>query len=148
MATARAPRAHDLEVALSALISWATRNDVHQETMRRARCDLPKGHAWLLTRLDTCGPLRLGELATVLGVDASTLSPQVQRLERDGLVAREADPDDRRAVLVRVTPAGRRLLTRMHVGRRTVLTERLRDWTQTEREQAAAVLARLAQALQ
>lgn len=43
------PKAGDLEVALSSLVSWATRNDVHQETMRRAKCDLPRGHAWLLT---------------------------------------------------------------------------------------------------
>lgn len=147
MAPARPPRPTDLEVALTSLVAWATRNDVHQEAMRRAKCDLPRGYAWLLARLDVCTPMRLGEVASVIGVDASTLSPQVQRLERDGLVVREVDPEDRRAVLVRVTPAGRRLLARLHVGRRALLAERLRDWTQAEREQAAAVLARLAEAL-
>jgi hypothetical protein len=27
----------DLEYAVSVIVAWATRNDVHQETMRRAR---------------------------------------------------------------------------------------------------------------
>lgn len=98
-------------------------------------------------RLDSRAPIRLGGLALALGVDGSTLTPQVQRLERDGLVVREADPDDRRAARVRLTPAGRGLLARMHTGRRALLAEKPATWTQAEREQAALVLARLARAL-
>jgi DNA-binding MarR family transcriptional regulator len=137
----------DIEHAISAIVLWATRNDIHRETMRRARCDLPSGHVWLLTRLETCGPVRLGELAALLGIDNSTLTPQAQRLEREGLVVRETDPSDGRAALLRVTRTGERLLARLHASRRTLLVERLAEWPAADRARAAAILFRLASAL-
>jgi DNA-binding MarR family transcriptional regulator len=38
-------------------------------------------------------------------------SKLVDRIERSGLIARERDPDDRRASRVALTPAGKRKLT-------------------------------------
>jgi DNA-binding MarR family transcriptional regulator len=137
----------DIELAVTAITAWAIRNDVHQETMRLAECDLPKGHAWLLCRLSTCDPIRLGELASALGIDSSTLTPQAQRLERDGLVIREPDPSDGRATLLRLTLAGHALLARVQASRRALLTARLHSWTDAERARAATILSRLAAAL-
>jgi DNA-binding MarR family transcriptional regulator len=136
-----------IEVAFSAIIAWAGRQDVHQEMMRRARCDLPPGHAWLLARLNSCGPLRIGALAVALGIDNSTITPQIQRLEREGLIARKADPRDRRAALVEITYPGKQLLTRLQNSRRAMLNEKLRDWPLGDRESVAAVVSRLASAL-
>ena len=42
-------------------------------------------------------PLRLGELAGRLAVEASHVTRQVQQLERTGYLTRVPDPDDRRA---------------------------------------------------
>jgi DNA-binding MarR family transcriptional regulator len=136
-----------LESALSIVVAWALRHDIHEETMRRARCDLPRAHASLLSRLSSCGPLRIGELALMLGVDNSTITPQAQRLERDGLIVREPDPTDGRASVLRITSAGRQLLRRLHRSRRAILLERLRDWPENDRAAAAAALSRLARAL-
>jgi DNA-binding MarR family transcriptional regulator len=52
------------------------------------------------------GGLRLGVLAAQLGVTAATTSDSVAALARKGLVAKAALAGDRRAVLVRLTPAG------------------------------------------
>jgi DNA-binding MarR family transcriptional regulator len=136
-----------IEVALSAIISWAARQDVREETMRRAHCTLPPAHAWVLLRLSTCGPLRIGALAMALGIDSSTITPQLQRLERDGLVVRKADPSDRRAALVEITPSGQKLLTRLQRSRQAMLKEKLQDWSAHEREAVAAVIDRLASAI-
>jgi DNA-binding MarR family transcriptional regulator len=136
-----------LESALSIIVAWALRHDIHEETMRRAKCDLPRAQTSLLTRLSSCGPLRIGELAVMLGVDNSTITPQAQRLERDGLIVREADPTDRRAAVLRITSAGRELLRRLHRSRRDILLERLGDWPEHDRAAAAAALSRLARAL-
>jgi DNA-binding MarR family transcriptional regulator len=136
-----------IEVALSAIIAWASRQDVQQEMMRRARCDLPPGHAWLLARLNSCGPLRVGALALALGVDNSTITPQIQRLEREGLIARKPDPLDRRAALVEITHSGKRVLARLQHSRQAMLTEKLGDWPLGDRESVAAVVSRLATAL-
>jgi DNA-binding MarR family transcriptional regulator len=137
----------DIAQAITLIVAWATRNDVQQDTMRRARCRLPRGHVWLLARLASSEPTRLSDLATSLGVDQSTLTPQAKRLECDGLIARETDPHDRRASLLRVTRAGHQLLCRLRSARQATFDALLEDWPETERAQAAAVLNRLAERL-
>ncbi len=49
---------------------------------------------------------RLGEKAAL---DRSSLTGILDRMERDGLVERVASPEDRRSVLVRLTPKARAL---------------------------------------
>jgi DNA-binding MarR family transcriptional regulator len=56
------------------------------------------------------GPLTLGALAAAEQVRPPTMTRVVQSLERDGLVKRETVADDARAVLIRATPRGARLL--------------------------------------
>jgi MarR family transcriptional regulator, lower aerobic nicotinate degradation pathway regulator len=51
------------------------------------------------------------ELARLLDLDKSSVTGLVDRAERRGLVARAPSPADRRAVLVRLTDAGRSLVT-------------------------------------
>ncbi len=51
--------------------------------------------------------MRLTELADRLAVNRSTASESVSALERKGLVERERDPEDGRAVRHRLTPAGK-----------------------------------------
>jgi hypothetical protein len=45
-------------------------------------------------------------LAARLEVEAPHVTRQVQRLEKVGCAARGADPDDRRAQLIQLTPSG------------------------------------------
>ncbi len=56
------------------------------------------------------GPTTLGALARAEHVSAPTMSRLVSGLERDRFVVREVDEDDARAVRVRATPKGRRVL--------------------------------------
>jgi DNA-binding MarR family transcriptional regulator len=57
------------------------------------------------------GSMRVGDLARALRVTVGGTSKLVDRIERAGLIAREPDPDDRRASRVALTVAGRRKLT-------------------------------------
>jgi DNA-binding MarR family transcriptional regulator len=136
-----------IEQALTMILSWGNRHDVQQETMRRAQCDLPRGHIWLLGRLSQCSGARLSDLAQSLGVDKSTLTPPARRLLREGLIARQADPTDRRAAILEVTPAGEELLARLHSAGRAMLSELLMDWTADEQAGMAVMLTRLAAVL-
>ena len=56
------------------------------------------------------GTTTVGGLARAEQVSAPTMSRLVTGLEHDGFVVREADPADARAVRVRATPKGRRVL--------------------------------------
>jgi DNA-binding MarR family transcriptional regulator len=57
------------------------------------------------------GSMRVGDLARALRVTVGGTSKLVDRIERAGLIAREPDPDDRRASRVALTTAGKRRLT-------------------------------------
>jgi MarR family transcriptional regulator, organic hydroperoxide resistance regulator len=57
------------------------------------------------------GSMRVGDLARALRVTVGGTSKLVDRIERAGLIAREPDPDDRRASRLVLTTAGKRKLT-------------------------------------
>ena len=57
--------------------------------------------------------LTQGQLALRVGIKDSTLVPQLDALERDGLIERRESPNDRRAKTVRVTRAAKPLLDRI-----------------------------------
>jgi DNA-binding MarR family transcriptional regulator len=74
----------------------------------------------VLFTLSTCEGrgLRLNELNDHVLLAQSSLSRLVERLERQGLVARESTPEDGRGVVVRLTEEGARLqreIGRAHV---------------------------------
>jgi DNA-binding MarR family transcriptional regulator len=51
-----------------------------------------------------------GRLTSALMLTSGGMTSRLDRLERAGLVARRPDPEDRRALLVTLTPAGRDLI--------------------------------------
>jgi DNA-binding MarR family transcriptional regulator len=55
------------------------------------------------------GPLSVKDLSGLLLLDPGTLSPLVKRLEAAGLVRRDRDPRDERALAIALTDAGRAL---------------------------------------
>jgi len=61
----------------------------------------------LALRAIVLGPLRMGELASELGVSVATASRTVDALAARDLVQRESDPTDARAVHVCATPRGK-----------------------------------------
>lgn len=57
------------------------------------------------------GSMRVGDLAKALRVTVGGTSKLVDRIEAAGLIARQADPEDRRAARVILTTQGKRKLT-------------------------------------
>jgi MarR family transcriptional regulator, transcriptional regulator for hemolysin len=53
------------------------------------------------------------ELAKAVGIEGPTLTHHLDAMERDELVRRRRDPDNRRAVRVELTPKGRRLFEKL-----------------------------------
>ncbi|MGC1185737.1 MAG: MarR family transcriptional regulator [Candidatus Dormiibacterota bacterium] len=138
----------ELERAVTVIVRWSNSREVQVETMRRARCDLPLGAVTMLQRIAICGPVHPSQLAAYYGVDNSTITPKLQRLEGAGLVAREPDPRDGRAALLRITATGQRLRKRLHLARRTMLEELLREWSPGDQGRLAQALTRLAARLE
>jgi DNA-binding MarR family transcriptional regulator len=58
--------------------------------------------------------IRMGELSVALGVTARNVTTIVDGLEREGLVVRIPDPQDRRAILLALTPSGQEHIASVH----------------------------------
>ena len=69
-------------------------------------CGMTVAQAATLEALRSEGPLRLGALGRRLGVAPSTMTRNLVRLEERGLVRREADREDARSAVVRLSEAG------------------------------------------
>jgi DNA-binding MarR family transcriptional regulator len=71
------------------------------------------------------GEMRLSDLAERDGLNPTMVSRVVGALEKSGWVARSQHPDDGRAVLAEVTPAGRDLYERLQRERAALIDEYL-----------------------
>ena len=101
------------------------------------------GMGHLLAALFAEDGLTLSGLTAHTGLALSSVSEMVKRMERAGLLKRERDSEDRRAVRVRLTAAGRCLEPRVRV-----IAKRLRNvledgFTAAESRQLRAGLSRV-----
>lgn len=78
----------------------------------RPRTELPGASRAVLEHLALAGPLAIGEAAAHMRRAQSVISEIVTHLERDGLLEREIDPEDRRRTLIWLTPDGHEALRR------------------------------------
>ncbi|MET0788418.1 MAG: MarR family transcriptional regulator [Cellulomonas sp.] len=99
------------------------------------------GQLRLLRTLQRCeGPRRLGELAAALDVAPRSVTSKVDQAEEDGLVRRLADPTDRRATLLELTPGGHALLAAISAQRHEGAAERLGRLTDAEQAELLRLL--------
>jgi DNA-binding MarR family transcriptional regulator len=84
---------------------------------------LSLARAKVLKRLEECGPMNQARLAGLLGFAPRSVTDTVDALARDGLVERTDDPNDRRARIVSLTPAGHQAYERAKVVRLQALEE-------------------------
>ena len=88
--------------------------------------------------------LRQVELARRTGTDRSSMAELAARLERRGLIRRAPDPKDKRALLLFLTPKGRRLLARAAPLLTAAEDETVAALTERQRERLFDLLRRLA----
>jgi DNA-binding MarR family transcriptional regulator len=93
----------------------------------------------VLSQLLQGGPMRVGELAAQVPCSQPTATTMVSHLEAMGLVAREPDPDDRRAIQVTLTETGRETIISVTHGDAEIIAARLAELTPEEAAQVLAV---------
>ncbi|SHN32305.1 MarR family winged helix-turn-helix transcriptional regulator [Cryptosporangium aurantiacum] len=102
--------------------------------------ELGPGSVAALATVRREGPIRPGDLALREGVTPSTMTRIVALLENNQFLARENDPADRRAYLVRITEAGETFLTRLAGIRSKALQAQLDQLSPEERAAIEAAL--------
>jgi DNA-binding MarR family transcriptional regulator len=116
---------------------------------REMEGDVSPSQISALSSISRLGPLTLGELSAAESVRPPTMTRIVAWLEEGGLVARTADPTDRRVARVTVTPRGQRFLDRNRRRKDAFLASRLRALDSDDRAtlaRAVELLERLAEA--
>ncbi|MDQ0754856.1 MarR family winged helix-turn-helix transcriptional regulator [Arthrobacter sp. B3I4] len=86
------------------------------------------------------GGVRVGEIARNLGVKVPSATEQIIKLERAGLVRREIDPADSRAVRVNLTREGHTAVESANTRRNEVMAGILGTLTDQERKALADAL--------
>jgi DNA-binding MarR family transcriptional regulator len=97
------------EEDLGALLAGATRRLIEEERPLLAAHGLTMWGYIALSRLAEGPADSQLLLAESIGYDKTRLITLLDALEADGLLTREPDPDDRRARVIALTPAGRKL---------------------------------------
>jgi DNA-binding MarR family transcriptional regulator len=128
--------ANDLRIVLGQLV-------------RRLRADdvLSTSHVAVLSSLDRLGAQTTSGLAAGQHMRPQSMAHTIGELEKEGLVERRPDSDDRRQVMVELTKAGRELLYETRRRREDWLAQAIDGLAPAEQkvlEQAIALLERLA----
>ena len=116
-------------------------NAIHVQTSS-GEVELERSAYAILCLVADDGPQRLGSIASAFRLDPSTITRQVQAVERLGLAAKSSDPDDRRAALLHLTEAGQHAVETARAHRRRMLDAILVDWSPEERAEFLKALQR------
>jgi DNA-binding MarR family transcriptional regulator len=144
----RTPRHEAIEHVTTTLVPQASL--LTRLVAKQVRSNVARSEGGVLRTL-SAAPQRITSLAALEGLSQPTMTILVKRLEERGLVSRERDTDDGRAVLVAITPAGTEAMEELRAQYRAVLRERLAamdDEQIADLEQATVALTSLIEALQ
>lgn len=111
-----------------------------------ARFDLSLSEYFAL-RLCREAPAMPSDIAAAAGVTAAGATDVIDRLEQRKLVRRVSHPNDRRAVLVALTPSGKRFFEEARAAQRVVTNDLGRTMTESEREALVRGLKALVRSL-
>ena len=93
------------------------------------------------------GPLAQGQICQKILKSGSNVTTVVDNLERDGLVRRERDADDRRVQVVHLTEQGRELIGRAFPAHARRVTELMQALTPAEQEELGRLAGKLGRAV-
>ncbi|WP_081240362.1 MarR family winged helix-turn-helix transcriptional regulator [Streptomyces viridosporus] len=133
----------EIERALSRITYLGSRARQHERLMALAGVPLDRAAVALLRQMADVEPMRPGELAARLGVEASHVTRTVQQLQKTGHVTRVPDPDDRRAQRIELTEAGREAIARIREAGARAMQVALADWSPEDLRRLATLFHRM-----
>lgn len=105
--------------------------------------DLTIAQLRVMLLLHTDGAMRMSAIAEHLGIALSTATGVLDKLVAKGMVLREADPDDRRSVICRLSAEGQQIMGGLWEVGRTQIARLLEGLTPEQLAQAARMVEML-----
>lgn len=134
----------------SALRVWLRLLTCTQLIERRVRSGLREAFGTTLPRFDLMAQLerhpeglKMNELSRLLMVTGGNVTAIVDQLEKEGLVERLDEPDDRRAFRIRLTRAGEKSFAEMARAHEQWIVELLGGLTRREQDELLRLLAKV-----
>jgi DNA-binding MarR family transcriptional regulator len=135
--------AHGVVEPLTMVVRW-TRNRSYERISREAGIAIDRSAITILGNLFRSGPIRLSELATLIGLDRSTVSRQVAAVVAAGYVQRIEDKRDARAALLSLTREGQAIRKKLDDAWHTVAMTLVADWDAEDQLHLGRLLSRVA----
>jgi DNA-binding MarR family transcriptional regulator len=101
--------------------------------------DITVAQLRVLLALNTAGPSRMTDIATILGVSLPTTSGVIDKMVKKELVIRESDPSDRRLVICRLSDEGQEVINKLWAGGRFQMERLLSGLSIDQMKKAAEV---------
>lgn len=117
---------------------------IYQADRRLAEHDLTTAQWGPLMRMKMQGQATVAELARWSNSDAGAMTRLLDRLEKKGLCKRVRSTEDRRVVLVELTPGGEAALTHVPQVMSDVMNAHLGGFSKTEWQALTSYLQRMA----
>jgi MarR family 2-MHQ and catechol resistance regulon transcriptional repressor len=142
--TVKPEKTDDLSAIHLWLVLWKASRAVEAQALRSiARFGMVQSDFGVLEALLHRGPLSAKQLGAKVLLTSGSITAAVDRLAARGLVRRENDARDRRACIVQLTAAGRRLIERAFAQHRAEMEEALAGFSIGERRELLPLLRRL-----
>ena len=125
------------------LMTTVNNAQVHATLLKEAGVSIDRALRQLLVRIAAEGPLGVGELSTRVGRDHTTVSRQVAKLSRMGLIQRQAGEQDRRTSQLAVSVQGQHLVDELEAARVRMFSSLLESWSETDQSELIRLLSRL-----
>jgi DNA-binding MarR family transcriptional regulator len=122
-------------------LGWAVKDRTHEGFDAAGASPF---HFTVLAVLDEGARETQATIADALGYDRSYLVGLLDELEDRGLIERKRDPADRRRHIVRLTPAGKKTLTKLRALQASIEEDFLAPLDADERASLHSLLLRLA----
>jgi len=87
--------------------------------------------------------MKVSEISALLRVKSPTITPVIRGLEDEGLVKRTMDPEDRRAVRITITEAGREIIRAAHEERMEIFNRLVKHLGEEDSTQLAELLTKV-----
>lgn len=136
-----------LHGALIRIVSALNRPRNDEKLIADAGIQLDRALFSILISIERLGPIGVVELAECAGRDYTTVSRQVAKLEKLGLVIRQHNVIDRRIREAVISPTGKAMTERIDAAREQMGNAVFKDWSQDELDIFVRLMQKFANAM-
>lgn len=144
--TLSAAQLREIHQALIEIVSAMNRPQRDEALVREAGVSLDRALFKLLVAVERLGPIGVVELADRVGLDYTTISRQIAKLDELGFVARRRNASDRRVREAVITDQGKAMTDKIDAARVRMSGAVFEDWTEEDISHFVRLISRFAEA--